>query len=418
MSGGLEHSTVRSFVSAAVLAVVALLFAAAPALATTFTPTRRDDPIPDACKPHDCSLREAITAANNRAGPDVVRVPKGHYKLSLPDTGSDDNSDGDLDVIDAVTISGAGTHKTIIDGQHVSGVFAFLTFSPHSMNHLTVKGGSNPAGAGGGILVGPSRLTLNKLRITGNSAPYGGGISGVATPLILKNSTLDHNTASLTGGGADVAPGAVAIPRAVIKDTTFTENSASEGGAVANDGTSRFGGFDDKPAKLVIENSTVDGNSASANGGGIATAAGSTTSIKNASVAFNVSDSDASGGGNGGGIFQSAATFSVDNSILAENSTGATGTDDQCSGTFDGRRNALTTPTGCTSFPSRANAVVGNLHLGHFGSHGGPTQTLSLKRGSAALSLARDCPSKDQRGVARKHRRCDAGAFERRSSAR
>ena len=310
-------------------------------------------------------------------------------------------------------ISGAGTHKTIIDGQHVSGVFAFLTFASHSMSNLTVKGGSNPAGSGGGIFVGPSRLTLNKLRITGNSAQYGGGISGDASQLILNNSTLDHNTASLTGGGADVAPGVVEIPRAVIKNTTFTENIASEGGAVANDGTSRFGGFDDKPGELVMQNSTVEGSSASGNGGGIATAAGSTTSIVNTSVAFNVSDSDASGGGNGGGIFQSAAHFSVENSIVAGNFTGSTGTDDQCSGAFDGKRNALTRPTGCTSFPPGPNAVVKNLHLGHFGSHGGPTQTLALERGSAALGLARDCPSKDQRGVPRKHRRCDAGAFER-----
>ncbi|MGH2925751.1 MAG: choice-of-anchor Q domain-containing protein [Solirubrobacterales bacterium] len=413
MRAGLEHATVRKCASAAVLAIVVLLFAAAPALAKTFVPTRHDDPIPDSCKPHDCSLREAITAANNRVGPDVVRVPRGHYKLALPDTGNDDNSDGDLDVLDEVTITGAGTHKTIIDGQHVSGVFAFLTFSPHSMSRLTVKGGLNPAGSGGAIAVGPSRLTLSRLRITGNSAQYGGGISGVASPLILKNSTLDHNTASLAGGGADLAPGAVAIPRAVIKNTTFTEDRASEGGAVVNDGTSRFGGFDDKPAKLTMENSTVEGSSASGNGGGIATVAGSTTSIGNTSVAFNISDSDASGGGNGGGIFQSAATFKVENSIVAGNFAGPTGMDDQCSGAFDGERNALTTPTGCASFRSPANAVVKNLRLGHFGSHGGPTQTLSLKRGSAALGLARDCPSKDQRGVRRKHSRCDAGAFER-----
>jgi CSLREA domain-containing protein len=398
---------------AAALAMAAAFGATGSALAKTFVPTRFDDPVPGSCARHDCSLREAISAANARVGPDVVRIPKGHYKLSLPDGGNDDNSDGDLDVVDEVKIVGAGPHKTSIDAQQVSNVIAFLTFSSHSLSGVTVKGGSSPTGEGGGISVGPSRLELNHVRVTGNTAQYGGGISGVATPLIITNSTVDHNSATAGGGGVDVAPGAVAIPKTVIKNSTFTQNTAAEGGALVNDGTSRFGGFDDKPGHLVMSNSTAVLNSATGNGGGIATAAGSTTSILNTSLALNESDSDASGGGNGGGIFESTSAFSADNSLLSGNFTGPTGADAQCSGTFSGARNALTTPTGCTSFLPGPNAVVGNLHIGNFGSHGGPTQTLSLKAASAALGFARDCPSKDQRGQPRKHKRCDAGAFER-----
>jgi CSLREA domain-containing protein len=414
MHGEFERQTLRNAVAAGMLAMVFVLMTAAPALSKTYRPTRLDDPVPGACKPNDCSLREAISAANAHVGADIVRVPKGHYRLSLPETGNDDNSDGDLDVKDEVKISGAGVHSTIVDAQQVSNVFSFLTFSSHSLSNLTVKGGSNPTGDGGGISAGPSRLELTNLRVTANTAPYGGGYWGVASPLIIQRSTFDHNTASITGGGVDVSPGAVAIPKVVIKDSTFTENTAAAGGGVANDGTSIFGGFDDMPGKLVMSNSTVVLNHATGNGGGIETAGGSTSTMRNMTVAFNDSDSDSAGGGDGGGIYQaSPAAVVVDNSIMAANSAGPTGSGGQCAGIFSGARNALTTPPGCASFPSGPNAVVANLHLGSFGSHGGPTQTLSLKPNSAALGVGRDCPAKDQRGVKRAHKRCDAGAFER-----
>ena len=51
MRAGPEHSMIRNCASATVLAIVVLLLPVAPALAKTFTPTRRDDPTPDGCKP-------------------------------------------------------------------------------------------------------------------------------------------------------------------------------------------------------------------------------------------------------------------------------------------------------------------------------------------------------------------------------
>ncbi|HEX5984013.1 MAG TPA: hypothetical protein VFY69_07395, partial [Solirubrobacterales bacterium] len=50
--------------TAAAIAAVLLLCATASAAAATYTVTRTDDPIPGPCEPADCSLREALTAAN------------------------------------------------------------------------------------------------------------------------------------------------------------------------------------------------------------------------------------------------------------------------------------------------------------------------------------------------------------------
>ena len=56
----------------------------------------------------DCSLREAIVAANGLAGSDTVNVPAGTYLLSIAGTGEDAAAAGDLDITGTPTISAAG----------------------------------------------------------------------------------------------------------------------------------------------------------------------------------------------------------------------------------------------------------------------------------------------------------------------
>ena len=89
--------------------VSALVAPASPAFAgqTTFAVTKTADTNDGACTAADCSLREAIVAANaaNGAG---VEVPAGTYKLSI--AGRDENfaATGDLDIRAGMTIRGAG----------------------------------------------------------------------------------------------------------------------------------------------------------------------------------------------------------------------------------------------------------------------------------------------------------------------
>ena len=47
---------------------------ASPALAEVFRVTRTGDPPPNACKPRDCSLREAVIAANEALEQDTIRL--------------------------------------------------------------------------------------------------------------------------------------------------------------------------------------------------------------------------------------------------------------------------------------------------------------------------------------------------------
>src|SRR5207249_1656041 len=63
------------------------------------------------------TLRAAIQQASASSGADTITVPAGIFKLTLIGSpGEDQAATGDLDILDNVTITGAGGEQTIIDG--------------------------------------------------------------------------------------------------------------------------------------------------------------------------------------------------------------------------------------------------------------------------------------------------------------
>src|SRR5882672_2097701 len=96
------------------------------ALATTFTVTRSDDISPrGTCAVGDCTLREAIIAANNTAGADTITFAASTngnpITLTQAATTSEDfAANGDLDINESVTITGNGAGNTTIRGGGVA----------------------------------------------------------------------------------------------------------------------------------------------------------------------------------------------------------------------------------------------------------------------------------------------------------
>lgn len=93
------------------------------ALAADFTVTRTDDPSPGDCAPDDCSLREAVIAANNRGGPDRILLSNQVYSLTRPIATTGDfgfAQVADLDVYDDLTIEGpaGGSAKAHIESPY------------------------------------------------------------------------------------------------------------------------------------------------------------------------------------------------------------------------------------------------------------------------------------------------------------
>src|SRR5688572_11317135 len=85
--------------SAAVCVVIVALWFAATASADIYRPTRADDPgTPYICAPTDCSLRDAVIAANANPGFDFIELRGTTYSLQIRATQTDTERSGDLDV--------------------------------------------------------------------------------------------------------------------------------------------------------------------------------------------------------------------------------------------------------------------------------------------------------------------------------
>jgi predicted outer membrane repeat protein len=193
--------------------------------------------------------------------------------------------------------------------------------------------------------------------------------------------------------------------------STVSGNSANgNGGGISVDGLAGA-------VTLNAVNSTVAGNRSGSNGGGIAAINAASAQLNGVTVARNIADSDGTGDGFGGGLFQeSGSSISSRNSLLALNTINySTTTGLDCYGATNfttGGHNLRTHANGCMGFNGTGDIVRHNPRIGQLASNGGPTQTIALKSGSPAIDRGgSNAPGHDQRGVAA-HGKRDIGAFE------
>ena len=273
-----------------------------------------------------CSLREAITAANNNAasgstvgecaagtGTDTISLTAGTHTLALAGADENGNATGDLDIQGNVIISGAGSGNTIIDGGALDRVLDIISGSFVEIDGLAITNGITSSGGGilnsgtlvltnstitgntadlsGGIYNSGS-LTMTKSTVKGNTALTAGGIFNTGT-LTLNNSTVSNNTS--TGATTNTGPGGGIMN---IATTTLVNSSVS--GNTAGPGHTGGGIFNCVSAcgatttSLVLIGSTVTGNSAVL-GGGIHNGTGGIATLANTIIANSVSGGDCAG---------------------------------------------------------------------------------------------------------------------------
>lgn len=407
--------------SVAVLGVLAATFGVVgPAEANTIKVTTKADELNN--QP-PCSLREAIRSANvdtaiggcaSGTGPDTIILPKGTYKLTIPNAPTDPDEDnggsGDLDILADLTIKGAGAAKTVIDGNgaalgdrvfHVSAA-ASVTFSG-----LTIRNGIETTGAvGGGGVGNRGKVTFTNAVITGNASGNGGGVSNVtgATATFI-NTTVSKNSATGSGGGVRNGPGA----SSTFTRSTISGNTAQDGGGI----------FNSIGSSSTLTSSTVSGNRANDSGGGFH---GGTGSLSSVTVTANTADADGNGIGNGGGA---NADLTLTNTIIAGNADASPPPNaaiPDCSGTMtSGGYNLIGRNTGCGITPGTGDkigtpGIPFDAGLGPLRENGGPTRTHALHAFSAARNSGAQgagCLATDQRGVPRPQgKRCDIGSYE------
>lgn len=350
------------------------LLLSVPLHAAVFTVTKSADTLDGACD-HDCSLREAVSAANAAAGTDVVAVPAGVYLLDRLGAGEDANATGDLDVHDRMILVGAGPGSTELSGRGFDRVLDLRAAA--EIYGVTIRAG-RADGDGGGILVRPSSsfqpVVVQRSVVTGNLAQNGGDGGGIAVFGFLE-----------------------------VRDSAILENHAEgEGGGI---GAGETGSF-------TLENVTLSGNFAAGSGGALDYREDA-ASISAATIVFN--QAHVSGGGiSARPSLPFPGTFEhLFGSIVAENLAPV---DPDCSGAggLSVGYNVFGTPgceaatdrTGTGQSPLRAVFRLPRTDLG-------PTPVHELLPDSPALDLvpAQFCEPADQVGQARTPP-CDAGAWE------
>ena len=149
----------RAFTILGLAILIALTAFPGQVHAATFIVNKTADTNDGACDA-DCSLREAIIAANALAGVDTITVPAGTYILTIAGTGDDASETGDLDIADDLTIIGAGPSITIIDGGGLERVIEILPGSLVNISGVTIQNG-NDSGMGGGIFNAGTLTLIN-----------------------------------------------------------------------------------------------------------------------------------------------------------------------------------------------------------------------------------------------------------------
>ena len=386
------------------------------------------------------SLRAAINLANTTPGNDQISfnlTGSGPYTITLNGTL------GALPtILDAtalingaprgtVTITGLGASSLTISGlDGGNNARNFRIFNIASGGNLFISGvtvsGANTSGVGGPSNTGTAYgggffnsgiLTVNNSTISGNTANNGiggsgsgsgGGIFNYNGTLSVSNSTISGNTAGMLGGGIENRGGTV-----TVNNSTLSGNTAGGGGGIHNGGN------------LTVNNSTLSGNTAGG-GGGISNNA--TLNISNSTISGNTA---VVGGGiyNYGPQYQmgSFGTLNIANTIIANSTNGASTPapiDDYAGGgtvvligSATAANNLITQLAPIPGIGDWATTVTSvQLNLGPLQNNGGPTFTMALLTGSAAISAgnatisnATPINGKDQRGINRTT--SDIGAY-------
>jgi hypothetical protein len=191
-----------------------------------------------------CSVRAAILEANALPGPDVVSIPAGTYTLSIPGIDEDLGATGDLDILDDLTLEGAGAQLTILDGGGLDFVVS-PAGAQTRLAHLSIRGG-----LGAGVNLAEQMLSPNTTEIADAIIEQndGDGIFGLSSGLYIARTAIRANQ----GAGAYVWFFVSASP-ATIEDSSVTDNH----GVFDGGGLSLSYGFGD----TIIRGSVIEQNS-------------------------------------------------------------------------------------------------------------------------------------------------------------
>lgn len=335
------------------------------------------------------TLRWAVAQSNVATSPSIIDFKLPGTPATIVLTGTElelSNTSA------AITIDGPGAGLLALSGGGAIRVLAIDRGVSASLSGLTIEGGTGVAGpppfpgagaapqpTGGGLLNNGGTVTLTDCALSGNTADNGGGLFNSEGTATLIGCTVSGNTAVSIGSGGGLATYGGSL---TLTDCTLSGNSASGGGG---------GGLANLSGTTTLEACTISGNTA-ALGGGVYNAGGAARiALTDTIVAGNTVRGDIGPTGDIGGPGYAAVAGSYN--LIG---TGGAG------GLADG---------------SNGNIVltdIAELGLGPLADDGGPTETMALLPGSAAIGagIAVSGVGADQRGQPLDTPYPDIGAFQ------
>ncbi len=273
------------------------------------------------------TLREAIAITNNNPGADTIT-----FDSSLSGSTITLSAGANLAIADDLTLTGLGSGNLAIDGGSATRVLLiddldYTTNKSVSISSLTIQNGALAAGNFGAGIANEDDLTLTDVIVTNNTLTNGAGdfgaglyngnqsivSNGFGASLTLIRTTVSNNT---NGIGA----GIYSLGNLTITDSTISGNTA-EGNA---------GGLLFQGVTMTISCSTFSGNSAGGGtraGGGIVVLGTGAQEITNSVISGNATG-PAGSGGDGGGLAVSlfpSASLTVTNTTISGNTAGNQG---------------------------------------------------------------------------------------------
>ena len=381
----------------------------------TFTVNKTTDSNDGTCDA-DCSLREAVTAANNAAGDDIVDFNLGAFgptptiTLTLGEIIFSANG--------TLTINGPGANLLTIDGNLTSRIIKTVAGVVAEINDLKLTRGNGVGSVanntGGAIYNDLGTLTLNNVIVSESTSTNAGGIrnSGGGSVLNINNSIISNNTATTSSGGGMQNFSTSTVN---INNSTFIGNTS---GGTTGGGGGQFNGT------VRITNSTFANNTAPNGTGGGMQSNGTNQIITNSTFSGN------SSGNNGGGIHRGTTNvnFFIRNSIVAGNNGVSTSPDiTNSTNGIDSQGNNIIGNVGTSTGWEMSDLLNTNPMLGMLADNGGFGQTFLPMMGSPAIDAGQNCVldltcaannppqavTTDQRGVTRPQGKVvDIGAVE------
>jgi hypothetical protein len=272
--------TIRFGLSAFAAALTSFCLMASAAQAATITVGTTADTSTTAC-----TLRNAISAANNNAASGACTAGSGSDTIDLTSQSGTITLGTPLpDVADAVAINGPGSGALSVSGNDAVRVFAFDN-GTSSISGLTISHGSCGEGCG---IDNSTTLDLSDVTLTHNVAasnpgqmngfPAGGAISNQMTGVLtITRSTISQNAARAAGDTFQNSPSGGGIFNAgtlTLDRTTVAGNDATAVGVGGASSATANGGAIVNDKNLTIRRSTLSANTASATGGGSNSAGG------------------------------------------------------------------------------------------------------------------------------------------------